>query len=207
MINIASTNIKSPKGTLWCLVFFAMSIFTQCEVEDPVKEDTPELITRATLTFTPETGDAIVVTATDPDGEGVKDISTDKPIELNAGVRYSLDIQLVNELVDPTSPDYDIGAEVEEQGGEHLFFFGWTGNVFDEPDGDGNIDDREDPVNYQDHDVNALPVGIHTTWTAGAASSGTFRLLLKHQPGLKSASSGSTEGETDLDVVFDIIVR
>lgn len=207
MINITSRNIKPLRVASWCLVFFAMSIFTQCEVEDPVKEDTPELITRAILTFTPETGDAIIATATDPDGEGVKDISTDKPIELNAGVRYTLDIQLVNDLADPTSPDYDIGAEVEEQGHEHLFFFGWNGDVFNDPAGDGNIDNREDPVNYEDHDVNALPVGLHTTWTTGATSSGTFRVLLKHQPGLKSAVSESTDGETDLDVEFDIRVR
>lgn len=207
MINIASIKIRPLKFTSSLLVIVAVCLFAQCEVEDPVKEDTPELITRTTLTFTPETGDAVIVTATDPDGEGVKDITMDKPIELGAGVTYTLDIKLVNELADPTSPDYDIAAEVEEQGAEHLFFFGWTGNVFDDPEGDGNIDHRADPVNYEDHDVNAIPVGLHTTWTAGGESSGKFRVLLKHQPGLKSAASEATDGETDLDVVFDIIVR
>lgn len=185
----------------------AACIFSRCEVEDPVKEDTPELITRTTLTFTPETGDPFVVTATDPDGEGVKDITMDKPIELEAGKTYALEIGLVNELADPTSPDYDIDAEVREQSDEHLFFFGWTGNVFSDPGGDGNIDRRDDGIHYDDYDANSLPLGLHTTWTAGTASTGTFRVVLKHQPGLKSATSTSKEGETDLDVVFDISVK
>ena len=207
MKNTAFRIISTGSIRSFTMAIFTTCMLTQCEVEDPVKEDTPELITRTTLTFTPETGGAIIVTATDPDGEGVKDITMDKPIELEAGMTYALDISLVNELADPTSPDYNVGAEVEEQGDEHLFLFGWTGNVFSDPGGDGNIDRRSDDINYDDHDVNSLPIGLHTTWTAGTASSGTFRLLLKHQPGLKSAVSGSTDGETDLDVVFDITIR
>jgi hypothetical protein len=44
---------------------------------------------------------------------------------------------------------------------------------------------------------------LETSWTTGAASSGTFRVVLKHQPGLKSATSGSSTGETDLDITFE----
>ena len=43
-----------------------------CEVEDPIREDVPELITKVTLTFTPTVGDPVVVTATDPDEKAFK---------------------------------------------------------------------------------------------------------------------------------------
>jgi hypothetical protein len=176
--------------------------------DDPKKEDTPELITKVTLTFTPTgEGTPVVVTATDPDGLGVQDLAPDGPINLVAGQSYALAITLINGLAKVTDPGYNITEEVEEEGDEHIFFFAWTGNVFSDPAGDGNIDNREDVVNYNDEDENGLPVGLSTSWIAGEASSGEFRVILKHQPDLKSASSNSSDGETDLDLEFDIAVE
>jgi hypothetical protein len=184
------------------------AFFVSCDDDDPAKEDTPELITKATLTFTPDDGgDAIIATATDPDGEGVQDLVTDGPIELAANTSYTLTIELINELADPTDEEYNITAEVEEEGVEHMFFFSWTNNVFSDPAGNGNIDNRADAVNYNDEDDNGLPLGISTSWTTSGASSGKFRVILKHQPDLKTASSTSTTGETDLDIEFDIHVE
>lgn len=184
------------------LTLATVLILAACSADDPVKEDSPELITKATLTFTPiGGGDEIVVTATDPDGEGVEDISVDSPINLKSQTTYDLSIELINGLVDPTSPEYNISDEVSEESDEHLFFFGWTNNVFSSPAGDGNIDNRADEVNYNDQDASGLPLGLLTTWiTAGSAASGSFRVILKHQPGLKSETSSSTSGESDLDV-------
>lgn len=179
-----------------------------CESDDPVKEDAPELITQVTLTFTPPSGSPIVVTATDPDGEGVQNIEPDGPINLDAGVSYTLSLQLLNALVEPGADGYDIGAEVEEEGDEHMFFFGWTGAVFGDPEGNGNLDERSDAVNYVDEDVNGLPLGLSTQWqTSNSAASGTLRIVLKHQPDLKSSSSTADDGESDLHVVFDINVE
>lgn len=184
----------------------AMTWMSSCDDEDPVREDVPELITKATLTFAPEDGGPeIVVTATDPDGDGVKDIAVDGPINLIANKTYTLHLTLVNGLANPGDPAYDITAEVEAEGDEHLFFFAWTNNVFNDPAGDGNMDNRTDIVNYIDEDAGGLPLGLYTVWTATASpSTGTFRVLLKHQPGLKSATSSSTSGETDLDITFTI---
>ena len=179
--------------------------------EDPKRENTPELITKVTLTFTPTGGgSAIVVTATDPDGLGINDIVADGEIDLAANTAYTLTLALINELAEPSQPEYDITAEVEEEGVDHMFFFSWTGNVFSDPTGNGNIDARADDVNYtggtNSIDANALPLGLTTAWMASAStSSGSeFRVLLKHQPDLKSDTSNSDTGETDLDVTFTI---
>jgi hypothetical protein len=184
------------------------SLLSGCDDDDPKKEDTPELITRATLTFTPEGGGSVVVvTATDPDGEGVQDVTVDGPINLASNKTYRLSLALINDFAQPSAPGYDISAEVEEEGDEHMFFFAWTDNLFTDPAGNGNIDNRVDDVNYQDVDANGLPLGLETGWTTGNISSGTFRIVLKHQPQTKTSSSAATVGETDLDITFPINIQ
>jgi hypothetical protein len=191
------------------LAVLTVAFLASCNDDDePTKEDTPELITNATLTFTPAGGGgAITATATDPDGEGVQDITIDGPINLAANTSYTLTIELRNELADPNDAAYNITEEVQEEGDEHMFFFSWTGNVFSDPGGNGNIDNRADAVNYNDEDGNGHPLGVSTSWTTSTASSGNFRVVLKHQPDLKTATSASTAGETDLDIEFDINVQ
>ena len=197
-------------------IFAFMIILAGCKDNDPQKEDVPELITKSTLTFTPSDGSAaVVVTATDPDGEGVKNLTVDRPINLVSNKTYKLSIALINALAATSTPEYNITAEVEKEGDEHMFFFAWTDNVFADPTGDGNIDKRNDVVNYtgasNSVDANGRPLGLNTTWktasATGAILSGTFRVLLKHQPDLKSDTSDSTTGETDLDVTFTIAIQ
>jgi len=197
-------------GTITTLAIAAGSlIFSACSSDDPQKEDVPELITKVTLTFTPAGGgDAVVVSATDPDGTGVQSLKTSGPITLTKGVSYTLELAPINELAKPTDPEYDITAEVEEEGPEHMFFYSWTNNVFADPTGNGNVDNRNDAIRYEDKDVNGLPIGLHTAWTsAAAAATGKFQVLLKHQPGLKSATSTSADGEDDLNITFDIEIK
>jgi hypothetical protein len=177
--------------------------------DDPVKEDVPELITTVELTFTPVGGGtAVKATATDPDGEGTDELKADDPIALKTGTVYTLDLKLYNGLLPDTDEEYDVTKEVEEENDEHMFFFSWTADLFANPTGDGNIDNRENPVVYGDLDENGLPVGLTTTWATkeGSSSNGVFRVVLKHQPDLKSATSGYNTGETDVDVSFVINV-
>lgn len=172
--------------------------------DDPKKEDAPELITKVTLTFTPTEGDDIVVTAIDSDGDGPQDMVLDD-INLAANTMYDLNITLANHLA---SPEIDITEEVAEENDEHLFLFSWTNNLFATPSGDGNIDSRSHEVDYQDLDENNYPVGLETRWqTINAGGSGKFRIVLKHQPGIKSLTSGIDDGPTDLDLKFDLTVE
>lgn len=190
------------------LVLGSLSFISSCDDGDPKKEDTPELITKVTLTFTPQGGGTpVVVTASDPDADGAQSIVVDGPINLSATKSYTLTLGLINELAEPSDPAYNIGEEVKEEGDEHIFFFAWTNNVFNDPTGNGNIDNRSDDLNYNDTDKNGLPLGLETLWTTATASSGTFRVVLKHQPGVKSTTSDFKVGETDLDITFTINVQ
>jgi hypothetical protein len=207
MKNNQGVNLNHLKVVLLASVIVSLAFLSGCESDDPQKEDTPEMVTKATLTFTPDTGSPVVVSATDPDGEGVQNISADSPINLQANKSYLLSISLINELADPSDPGYDVTGEVEEEGHEHIFLFEWTNNLFTDPAGNGNIDNRNDDVNYEDVDANSLPIGLETSWTAGGVSSGTFKVVLKHQPALKTATSGVSAGETDLDITFNINIQ
>jgi hypothetical protein len=190
-----------------CILALFIFSFSACDDDEPKKEDTPELITKVTLTFTPSSGTPVVVTATDPDGEGVQDLVMDGPINLAANSNYTLSVGFINGLAEPSDPEYNITAEVMEESDEHMLFFGWANDVFTDPSGNGNIDSRSDDVNYNDFDANSQPLGLNTSWATAGVSSGTFRVLLKHQPELKSATSSSNEGESDADITFTINVQ
>ena len=191
------------------LFIAACVAFQGCDSEDPQKEDVPELITRVTLTFTPVGGGtATVVTATDPDGLGLLPLEVDETIQLAKNTSYSLAISLINQLADPSAPEYNVTEEVSEEGAERMFFFSWTENVFSNPAGNGNIDNRNDLVNYDDEDDNGFPLGLATSWTTtDVSASGSLRVVLKHQPELKSSTSDASVGETDLDIPFEIVVQ
>jgi hypothetical protein len=188
-------------------------VVSGCHKDDKTDEvkiaDPVEAITKATLTFTPTTGDAVIATATDPDGTGSQKIASDGIVNLMKGTTYVLTIALTNELAAPGTSGYDVSKEVENEGDEHQFFFAWNG-LFSDPVGTGNIDDKTGTVNYSggsnSKDKNGLALGLTTTWTT-ASTPGfgrDFRVLLKHQPNLKSVNSNADTGETDLDVVFTI---
>ncbi len=196
-----------------CLLLVAGSLLflSGCKKDDPKPENIPEAITKATFTFTPTGGAAVIVTATDPDGDGPLPRTLSGPINLMKNVSYTLKITLINELAKPTDPEYDVTEEVEEEADEHMFFFAWTNSVFSDPTGDGNVDNRNDPVNYEDDDNEdgvGLPLGLETNWTTiNASVNGTFRVILKHQPDLKSAATTSNDGKSDLDVMFSLTVN
>ncbi len=153
------------------------------------------------MTWTPVGGgDAIVATAKDPDGQGVLSLAVDGPIILEENTEYTLSLDLRNEIEGES-----ITEEIMEEDDEHMFFFGFTEGIFSSPEGDGNIDNRADAVNYNDFDENSLAVGLSTGWTtATTMSGGSFRLILKHQPDIKTETSTVDDGGTDVDLTWMI---
>lgn len=189
-------------------VIVLLSLLSACEAEEPTREDSPEMITTVVATFTPVGGGAAITgKAVDPDGDGIRNIESDGPVRLKAGITYQLTLGMYNDLAAHDSDEYDISAEVKSDGVEHMLFFGWTNNLFSNPTGNGNIDSRNDTVLYEDEDDHGLPLGLVTQWTTGTPSTGVLHILLKHQPDLKSEISTADMGESDLDVVFDIEVN
>ncbi|MCB0634231.1 MAG: hypothetical protein KDD15_31080, partial [Lewinella sp.] len=144
----------------------------------PPCENEEEIITDVVLTWTPaDGGDPIIARAQDPDGEGPQDLQILDDIELTESTEYTLTITVLNEI-----EGEDITEEIMEEDDVHMFFFSFDDELFTSPAGDGNIDNRDDPINYNDQDENGLPVGLSTNWetTCGEeTTSGTFHLILK----------------------------
>ena len=189
------------------LAFLASMLFiSACSDDDPPPIENPEEeITRVTARFTNvnDASDVVVAVWFDEDGEGTGAPVIDDII-LSRESTYDLELELENTLEDPAE---DISEEVREEADEHMLFFGFTDNLFTDPDGDGNIDNRNDPVNYNDFDSQNYPLGLETTWTTGGLTRGELRIILKHQPGIKSATSTSSDGESDMDIIFEVIVE
>lgn len=185
-------------------IVISLTVFTGCDDDEPPIEEPEEVITDVILSFVPIGGGTeVTAVAQDPDGEGPRDIEVQGSINLAANTDYRLSIDLLNSIEGEVMTD-----EIREEAEEHMFFFAFSDAVFLNPPGDGNIDNRDDFVDYQDFDSNGEPLGLRTHWkTEDATASGIFRVVLKHQPGIKSATSGSGDGETDVDLTWDVEIQ
>ncbi len=199
--------MKTFKSTFYFLMVLGLAFVVSCSDDDEPDpgngNEEEEVISRVVLTFTPDNGEeAVTATWLDADGEGGANPTIDE-IDLEEGVTYTLTMTLANTL---GTEDEDITAEIDREADEHMFFFSFTEGIFSDPAGNGNLDNRADPINYNDQDANNLPLGLSTTWTAGehTETPGEFNVVLKHQPDLKTADSDATVGGTDVDITFPI---
>ena len=182
-------------------------IFTACEEDEaaPEEENEVEVFTDVKLVFTPSGGGAAVeAAAQDPDGAGVQELQVLGTINLSANTEYTLTMVIENCLETPCEL---MNEEIEEEDDEHQFFFAFTNDVFTSPAGNGNIDSASDPLNYNDADGNGNSLGLNTSWTTGSASNGTFTVQLQHQPDVKTATSGATDGDTDFALTFNLNIN
>jgi len=184
------------------LALIAAAAITGCKKDDddpaapappPVNEE--ELITTLRLTFTPAGGGATkVLQFVDLDGDGGNaPVITADP--LSATTTYTVAIEVLNESEDPVE---DITAEITAEDEEHQFFFQVSG--------------ANATVVYNDADADGKPLGLATTWTIGAISSGTVLVTLRHEPdkGAAGVSSGditNAGGETDIEVSFPLVIQ
>lgn len=189
------TNVKD--GFFVVLSCLAVLFLAGCnDSDDPQPEAVPETITLTVLTFTPVNGGtALVYQAEDADGDGPEDVVAEDII-LNDNTAYNLTVGFYNGLLEETDEEYDVTEEVEEEGDEHQVFYEWNPATL-----------LDGQLSYNDEDENGLPIGLSTTFTTGdTGQSGTLRVVLKHQPGIKSATSGINDGESDVDVTFIVTI-
>lgn len=174
------------------LKFFAIVIavltlsLNGCKKDELPDVSEEELITTISLTFT-NTADATdlrTITWKDLDGDG-GNAPVISPLILRPNAVYNVAVSSV--LNETESPAEDIKVEIKEKNDEHLFVYKASG---------ANISFS----NY-DVDANNLPVGLTARATTTAASTGTFTIILRHQPnGLKNGTEAP--GSTDLEAIF-----
>jgi len=193
-------------------ILFSVITIIGCSNNDddaPEKENEVEVFTDVTLIFTntADISDVVRASAQDPDGTGIQELQILNAITLATDTEYTLTYEILNAL-DPADVE-NIGDEILEEDNEHQFFYSFTEGAFTNPTGNGNIDTAADPINYNDQDENGNPVGLSSTWTTSstASSAASFTVRLQHQPDVKTATSGSNDGDTDFALTFALTIQ
>ena len=187
--------MKNLKYIFILNLLFSILFLNSCKDDDPILENDEEIITTLTYTLTPTSGDVVTLSFSDLDGNG-----GNAPMitggTLQANMNYTGVLDLKN---DSASPAESITAEIEAEKEDHQFFFSTNGGV-------------DLAVSYIDQDANGNPLGLATTLNAGAISSGTLTVVLRHQPdktasGVATGDITNAGGETDIEVTFDIEIQ
>lgn len=176
------------------ILAFAVLFLFSCEKDDPKIENEEELITTMIYRLTATDGTVVEGKFQDLDGEG-GNAPVITPINLRANTTYTGSLTILNELENPAE---NITEEVAQEANEHQFFFQVTG---------ANL-----TVAYADTDGDNNPVGLRTTVTTSAASTGTLSVTLRHEPnksaaGVSAGNITNAGGETDINVVFNVVIQ
>lgn len=180
---------------LFIVALGAVTLFQSCKKdEDEVTTPAPpanenEVITTLRILFTDSANTADVRTAEfrDPDGPGGVAYDRFDTIRLDSNRTYFAEILLLNETASPADT---ISNEVLEEANDHLFCFDPTGSSAS--------------VTITDRDGNNLPLGLQSTWQTASSGTGTMKVSLHHQPGIKNGNCSL--GETDVEVEFVVEV-
>lgn len=170
-------------------------LFSGCKKDPVVDPNENELITTVRVKLTEKllggTGATTVFEFKDLDGEGGAAPSKFDEIVLTKGKIYDCTLEVLNESVSPAD---DITKEILAEAVDHQFYYSAS---------DGLV-----TVSNLNNDSKGLPLGTTATWTTGTLTgSGTFRLTLKHKPGIKAAGDMVTVGETDIALDFKLKVQ
>lgn len=175
-------------------LLLGLTLLVSCDPEEIDDPEEPELITTLNYTLVSTSGETVVLSFQDLDGDG-GDTPTISAGTLTANTMYTGTIELLNESADPVE---DITEEVAEEDDEHQFFFVSTAAGL--------------TVDYADQDEDGNPVGLTSTLTTGAAASGSLTITLIHEPdkaadGVTDGNQSNAGGETDIEVTFSVVVQ
>lgn len=183
------------------LIMGFVFMVSSCSQDDPKPTFNSDDITLVNLIFTSlTTGQVVEVSAEAQNGVFEPGV----PAILEPQDEYELFISLKNaETAD------NISQKIVQNGDNFIFLFEYTSGLFNSPDGTGNTLIRRVPplINYRDSDSKGRGIGIVTEWITGDPSAGYFRIVLKHQPEIKSTVSAENDGETYLDISWEIIIQ
>lgn len=171
------------------LAVLVVAGLTSCKkTATPADENEHESVNRIVFTYTSTGNSARDFVMEDPDGDGGNPPSRIDTIKLAAGVTYTLDVKTYN-LVNGVAKD--ITSVITSQSSSHELFFIPTGVTL--------------AITKNDKDRNNYPVGLNSTWVAGAAASGSIQFKVMHKPaGLKGPNDAPTVGHSDIDLKIPI---
>lgn len=160
----------------------------ECKPGEDCHDHENELITKVALAFSdPATNQLISqFEFSDADGVGGNNPTIDS-IQLDSNRTYNVNVRVYAEHEDHTD---EITAEILAEGDQHIFCFTPSGaNVsITRTDSDGT---------YQ--------IGLKSSWVTGAVSSGSVKVVLRHQPDTKDGTC--TPGDTDVEVTFPVVIQ
>ena len=164
-----------------------------CSDDDTAPEviNDEELITTVILTLTQESGDQVVLTTVDLDGDGPDEPVTTVVGNFAENTQYQGAVRFLNETETPAE---EITEEVLEEADEHQVFYTSTDGL--------NIETQ-----YEDEDSQGNPLGLQITLTTGAASQGSLTVTLRHEPVKPNDGLDSAGGETDIATSFDVTIE
>ena len=186
--------LKTMK-TMKTSAFYALLTLAMlgCSDDDTTPEiiNEDELITTVILTLTPDSGDQVVLTTVDLDGDGPDEPVTTVVGNFSENTQYQGAVQFLNETEDPAE---DITQEVIEEADEHQVFYTISEGL--------NIQ-----TTYEDQDSQGNPLGVQITLSTGAASEGSLTVTLRHEPVKPNDGLESAGGETDISTSFDVSIQ
>ena len=190
------TNFKfQTMKTMKTSAFYALLTLAMlgCSDDDTTPEiiNEDELITTVILTLTPDSGDQVVLTTVDLDGDGPDEPETTVVGNFSENTIYDGTVAFLDESGEEVE---DITQEVIEEADEHQVFYTVSEGL--------NI-----TTTYQDFDSNDNPLGVNITLETGEASSGSLTVTLRHEPVKPNDGLDSARGETDIATSFDVTIE
>ncbi|MGB4967990.1 MAG: type 1 periplasmic binding fold superfamily protein [Saprospiraceae bacterium] len=181
------------KNILVLSVFLLMIPFS-CS-KDPIINES-ELITTVYYSMHSTTSnDSVVLSFRDLDGDGGQ-VPTIIGGKLKSNASYNCTLLLLNESVNPID---SITLEILQEANDHQFFL--------TPSNSLNV-----TAMYNDTDTNGFPIGQKSILQTGEASQGSLTITLRHLPnknavGVKDGKIENADGETDIELQFDLIIE
>ena len=192
--NFKFQTMKTMKTMKRCSMYALLAIaMVGCSDDDtppePVNE--VEVITTVILTLTPDSGEEVVLTTRDDDGDGPNEPETTISGSFAENTQYLGAVRFLNETETPAE---EITDEVLEEADEHQVFYTTTDGL--------NIQ-----TTYEDEDSQGNPLGLQITLTTGVASQGSLTVTLRHEPVKPNDGLDSAGGETDIATSFDVTIE
>ncbi len=196
--------MKSVSRILFLLLLIVAALGCR-RASDPSPETENETITTARVTLTKQGTSTTVVGSWKLLTLGGS--PTTVTLALQPNTTYDGTIAFLDETKTPVA---DITEEVEEEATEHIVFYQplptLAANVVVPGTATVTTGDLKLTVNGLNTDGGAPPRALGTSFTAttGAASTGSIRIVLRHQPGEKDGTFAP--GSSDVDATIPITI-